>query len=353
MEFIIEPVDQHTYNITIKNPTTTDNLSKIKLKFTTSASVSSSKKTMDIHSLNYTAKDNEFKKDKSLNKAIKELKELESSGFYEPGCLIHQVLLTLDIKQNTNFYSDSAAIQNIEEDFLTKLQSENDITLLQQYKINQLQYVFMEGSLKADLLLNANFEQEVLKYFVEHGGVFCQYTEFVMNGLKRGEKVSITQNDLDLFDFIPSNYIKKVDTAIPDFEPTNEVTTIYPRSYHDMAISGLYTTAMQESKRVQMCFEEHPGTGIVKMTVSNQDPRLFASQDLVVEPTTIYPESFHDMAIAELCTTGIESGPAKTDIEQTSNGEHLVSNHAHRFFAQPYPEVNPIQNEKTAIQVSS
>lgn len=105
-----------------------------------------------------------------------------------------------------------------------------------------LDYILLEGSLKADLLKSGIFSKEETAFLQEGpagGKALCQIVEFVMNALKLGHTVWGLSAD---------QYIVPIDPDKP-FTPLSNSVVFFPKRYGDLY--GLDSPSIQCFKK---CF---------------------------------------------------------------------------------------------------
>lgn len=105
-----------------------------------------------------------------------------------------------------------------------------------------LDYILLEGSLKADLLKSEIFSEEEIAFLQEDPigrQAFCQIAEFVMNAFKLGHTVLGLSAD---------QYIVPIDPDKP-FKPLSNSVVLFPKRYGDLY--GLNSPSIQCFKK---CF---------------------------------------------------------------------------------------------------
>lgn len=241
---------------------------KTKIKCIADASVGiSTQSVTDIYSLNFDLAADEptpFHLKKKAKQIVKELHDIPSE--FHSGSEPTQVMMVLDIKMKGTGYNEKAPIAEKEDTFLALFNESESPLYIQELQKLGLQYVFLEGSLKADLLNIDFFDTESQEHLKNNTADFCQMVEFIINAFKRGEQVVIKQNGVEMQTFYASDYIKKLSPAVPDYQPTNTSITLYPKSYHEMAMQGIYTKAMQASGFFKLSTSSDDSSKIVHMT---------------------------------------------------------------------------------------
>lgn len=182
-----------------------------------------------------------------------------------------QVMMVLDIKIKEHGYDNKEAIASKEAAFLALFSQEKPPVYILKFQSMGLQYIFMEGSIKADLLGNHFFNDEDEHHLKTHSADFCQLVEFLINALKRGESVTIKKEGMTLHHFKAEDYIKKISPGIADYQPAHTSYTIYPNQYYDIATQGSYTKAMQASGLFKVSTASHESSKIVLMQTEKME----------------------------------------------------------------------------------
>lgn len=248
-----KPEKKEAYNVSFFDSSESQTWST-KLQAIPSAATPSPKlKVVDIYSLNLSfpseaKKSSSFIDAKTAKKIAAALKKIPAVFTHKNENQQQQVLLVADIKMTEQGYTDKAAIAAKENEFLSLFQSTVKPNYIQLLLNLGVHYVFMEGSLKADLL-GKNLFSDINEAHLKATSVdFCQLVEFMINAFKRGEDVTIKNKETGkLHLFTASAYIKKIDAQIPEYQPAQLSYTIYPAQYHNIAMEGSYTKAMQQS----------------------------------------------------------------------------------------------------------
>ncbi|TAL64686.1 MAG: hypothetical protein EPN84_02940 [Legionella sp.] len=241
---------------------------KTKIKCIADAAVSISQQSVtDIYSLNFdlsAAEPNPFHLKKKAKQIAKELNDIPSE--FHSAAESTQVIMVLDIKMKESGYNEKAPITEKEQAFLALFNQNSSPDYIKELQKLGLQYVFLEGSLKADLLNIDFFDCESQEHLKNNSADFCQMVEFIINAFKRGEQIVIKQNGVEMQTFNASDYIKKISPKVADYQPTNTSITLYPKSYHEIAMQGIYTKAMQASGFFKLSTSTHDASKIVHMT---------------------------------------------------------------------------------------
>ncbi|KTD23024.1 hypothetical protein [Legionella londiniensis] len=224
-----------------------DELCSVKLKFIPDNPVQPSGTVVDIYSLNWEAsveKKHQFSDKRKSKQILKEINSIPKNHL----TLSSQMLLVLDIKTKECGYDNLEAIKSLEEEFLALFSERNPPPYIQQLKTIGLQFVFLEGKLKADLLAQKLFHPSQEKHLKSSSSDFCQLVEFIINAFKRGEKAIVhNQETGQTHTFVAEEYLKKTSPELTDFKPSKVSYTVYPPFYYAIATKGSYTKAMQQS----------------------------------------------------------------------------------------------------------
>lgn len=228
-------------------------LKKWLVKFKCTPSTEPSKLTatvVDIYSLNWeidTKNASLFASKSKAKNTLKELKQIPPALIPKTKDANAQVLLMLDIKTKQEGYTNAQSIKALEQTFLNLFTQEKKLPYIKQLIDSQLQHVFLEGSLKANLLATNLFSPDLQHHLQQDSSDFCQMVEFMINAFKRGESVTVKAPNGETV-FEPQEYIAKIyPKTTPDFKPVSVSYTIYPASYYDVATQGKYTEAMKQS----------------------------------------------------------------------------------------------------------
>ncbi|KTC64745.1 Uncharacterised protein (plasmid) [Legionella adelaidensis] len=233
-------------------------------------SIDEATSVVDIYSLNYevSMQENSSLVDKRKVKKIN--RDLSSLTCMPPSSAKHihaQVVLVLDIKTKEEGYNNKGIIQTKEQEFLSLFNQTPSISFIDTLQKAGLQYVILEGSLKADLLGKNLFEETHEKHLQSTSEDFCQLVEFMINAFKRGETVVIKNKSHGVeYTFNAADYLKKISPDMPDYQPANMSVTVYPKQYYSIATQGTYTKAMQASGLFKLSTVANDETGIVQMT---------------------------------------------------------------------------------------
>jgi len=217
---------------------------------------------MDIWPLNGIIKKKQFVKN-ALKGELKYLNELSKVSkvkkqFFNSDSL---KIMVLDLKHKNTNYKDQDGISKHEREIAQFFHANNKTKISKKaakqlaiYKLIKeefhVDYILKEGSLKHDLLYNANiFNQDEINYFntSDGGKDLCQLCELIMNGFKTLYQITIQHNNnnemytfhpTDYFIHIPSIYnkqqqnieiaqIQNVECMIQNID----LTTFYPQCY--------------------------------------------------------------------------------------------------------------------------
>ncbi len=105
--------------------------------------------------------------------------------------------------------------------------------------VGQLDYILLEGSLKAAILSSGVFSSREIEYLHENTAELCQCAEFFMNGFKLGHSALGLSFE---------SYIAPLDPAKP-FQPRTKSVVLYPESYGE-----LYSLDSQVARCFKSCF---------------------------------------------------------------------------------------------------
>ncbi|GGI82423.1 hypothetical protein [Legionella impletisoli] len=201
-----------------------------------------------------------------------------------------QVLFVLDIKDepqetNARSYKDKGGIIATEQAFVTYLQEEkvpdgSEFKHARTFKKHLMKaspdYLMLEGRLKAEIIQHFTSEQQTFMQTKGEGvSVFCQLTEFLLNAFKRGETANFKSRHQTSLNITRTSYSRhdffiKLNPEAPDYQPTNDSTTIYPPFYTKIATQGMYTQAMQQSGFFKLSLRSE-SNGVVHMNTSRVD----------------------------------------------------------------------------------
>ena len=104
----------------------------------------------------------------------------------------------------------------------------------------QIDFLFLEGTLKADLFALDFFSCKQIKYYKSHRSEYCKFAEFFINAAKFDHKVSIFGIDFPLDKYIVP---LKADKA---YFPVCRSIVLFPKSYIEMcSISGDHANSLK------------------------------------------------------------------------------------------------------------
>eukprot|EP01083_Nonionella_stella_P295175 1003203_1 len=204
--------------------------------------VTTGSNVMDIWPLNGIIKKKQFIKNilKGEIKYLNELSKLSKTkkAFFRDDSV---KIMVLDLKHKNTKYQNKQTISEHELKLAQFFHSSNKIKInkkaANQLKIYEIitekfkvDYILKEGSLKHDLLYNANvFNEDQIKYFntAVGGKDLCQLCELIMNGFKSLFQVTIQNNyDNTINLFHPANYVIHIPSINSEEKPSYEIATI-------------------------------------------------------------------------------------------------------------------------------
>lgn len=274
LQFEVKPCENKNNKLEKKNAYKVGLLSGFqswttKLKFLPTQEKQAQAVVVDIYSLNYElslGQSTSFTDNKKNKKIIKELNNIPKEFYDSQQIQNAQILLVLDIKTKEQGYCNKEAIEAKELEFLSLFHEENKLNFIQEFANAGLQYILMEGSLKADLLEKGLFETTNEEHLKSKTADFCQLVEFMINAFKRGETVVVKNKHNGKKEvFNAADYVKKVAEHLPEYQPSHVSHTIYPKQYHYIATQGIYTKAMRDSGLFKIANAIDDKTGIVQM----------------------------------------------------------------------------------------
>lgn len=224
---------------------------------------------VDIYSLNLdlsASKTEPFITPKEAKKIAKELTKIPQIYTHKNENKENQVLFVADIKIKEFGYTNPGIILEKEKELLNQFIIKEKPKYIQQLIDLGVTYIFMEGSLKADLIGNNIFSDSDKEHLKNTSVDFCQLVEFMINTFKRGERVILKNKETGKSQvFSAETYIKKTGDQVPDFHPSNLSYTIYPAQYESIAMQGSYTKAMQQSGLFKITTKPDTDSKIVEM----------------------------------------------------------------------------------------